>query len=249
MDRVLGNRVAAPENYAPEVLVPIDRAQGRAAIDDASEHVSNGWDVWHCYELSWMLEGAGVSYFTGTITIPADSPSTVESKSLKLYLNSLNKRCFSSHDDAVQTITDDLSAVAAAAVTVSLWSPAELAENTFTPKSLPQPEVSQNTQRWLLSGFRSLCPVTAQPDWATIVVDIDSVALDAARIESAVESLRNHQGFHEQCIEDVFTRIEHALQPDYLLVTGYFQRRGGIDITPRRSSATATPPIERLYEQ
>ena len=68
-------------------------------------------------------------------------------------------------------------------------------------------------------------------------------------IDTAVETLRNHQGFHEQCIEDLFSRIERDLRPEYLEITGFFQRRGGIDITPRRSSAVTEPAVERLYEQ
>ena len=249
MDRILGNRVAAPEQYAPDILEPIDRTLGRSAIKGASIHISNGWDVWHCYELSWRVEGKGLCYFTGTLSIPADSPFTVESKSLKLYLNSLNNKVFISNKEAIKTIERDVSAVAGGNVKVVLWSTSDLAANTFTPDRLPRPEITQPTRRHAVEGFRSLCPVTAQPDWATVVVDIDASAFDRETIDAAVETLRNHQGFHEQCIEDLFSRIERDLRPEYLEITGFFQRRGGIDITPRRSSAATEPPLERLYEQ
>jgi 7-cyano-7-deazaguanine reductase len=249
LDRILGNRVAAPEQYAPEILEPIDRALGRSAIEGASIRISNGWDVWHCYELSWLVEGVGLCYFTGTLSIPADSPFTVESKSLKLYLNSLNNKTFSSEEEAIKTIERDVSAIAAGAVKVVLWSSADLAANTFASEGLPRPETSLPIRRYVVPGFRSLCPVTAQPDWATVVVDIDAITFDRKIIDTAVEALRNHQVFHEQCIEDLFSRIERDLRPEYLEITGFFQRRGGIDITPRRSSAVAKPPIERFYEQ
>ena len=249
MDRILGNRVAAPEQYAPHILEPIDRALGRSAIEGASIHISNGWDVWHCYELSWRVEGDGLCYFTGTLSIPADSPFTVESKSLKLYLNSLNNKTFPSNDEAIKTIERDVSAIAGGNVKVVLWSSSDLATNTFTPSALPKPKTSLPTRRHLVAGFRSLCPVTAQPDWATLVVDIADSACDLKVIDGAVQALRNHQGFHEQCIEDLFSRIETDLKPEFLEITGFFQRRGGIDITPRRSSAVSEPAIERLYEQ
>lgn len=249
MDRILGNRVAAPEQYAPEILEPIDRALGRSAIEGASIHISDGWDVWHCYELSWIVEGEGLCYFTGTLSIPANSPFTVESKSLKLYLNSLNNKTFLSNEEAIKTIERDVSAIAGGAVKVVLWSSSDLAANTFTPDGLPTPKTSLLMRRHLVEGFRSLCPVTAQPDWATVVVDIDASAFDCETIDAAVETLRNHQGFHEQCIEDLFSRIERDLRPEYLEITGFFQRRGGIDITPRRSSAVTEPAVERLYEQ
>ena len=249
MDRILGNRVAAPEQYAPDILEPIDRALGRSAIEGASMHVSNGWDVWHCYELSWLLEGEGLCYFTGTLLIPADSPFTVESKSLKLYLNSLNNKTFPSNDEAIKTIERDVSTIAGGAVKVVLWSSSDLAENTFIPDELPAPGASLPTRRYVVPGFRSLCPVTAQPDWATVVVDTDTTAFDRETIDAAIETLRNHQGFHEQCIEDLFSRIERDLRPEYLEITGFFQRRGGIDITPRRSSVGSEPPVERLFEQ
>ena len=249
MDRILGNRVAAPEQYAPDILEPIDRAVGRSAITGASHHISSGWDVWHCYELSWILQGQGLSYFTGTVSIPADSPFTIESKSLKLYFNSLNNMNFISNEAAIETIGRDLSAVARGDVSVSLWSSSDLATNTYSPDVLPRPNGAHANVRYSMGGFRSLCPVTSQPDWATVIIDIDEQASDSKAIEAAVESLRNHQGFHEQCIEDLFTRIERALRPEFLEITGYFQRRGGIDITPRRSSIATKPPIERLYEQ
>ena len=89
MDAVLGKKVAAPQYYAPEVLEPIDRSLGRRGITGPSLHVDQGHDVWHCYELSWLLPDGQVRYATGVLVVPASSPFTVESKSLKLYLRLL----------------------------------------------------------------------------------------------------------------------------------------------------------------
>ena len=107
----------------------------------------------------------------------------------------------------------------------------------------------QLAKRFTSVGFRSLCPVTSQPDWATLVVDVSEAQFEAEIIVDCIESLRNHQGFHEQCVEDLYSRLESALKPDSLQVVGFFQRRGGIDITPWRSSTETPPYVTRLFEQ
>ena len=112
-----------------------------------------------------------------------------------------------------------------------------------------QMDESGGTVAFRCTGFRSLCPVTAQPDWASLCVEVSAADYDELSIIGAIESLRNHQGFHEQCVEDLYSRIENALNPSELHVVGFFQRRGGIDITPWRSSASSAPRITRLFEQ
>ena len=102
MAGVLGRRVAAPDAYAPEVLEPIERLRPAGAAPF-------GWDVWHAYELSWCV-GEVISESVGWFAVPADSPATVESKSLKLYLNSLNHHSFTCDQEAVETISRDVSA-------------------------------------------------------------------------------------------------------------------------------------------
>ena len=101
MAGVLGQTVAAPSVYTSAILERIERVPPRG-------HVGFGWDVWHCYELSWCVKGA-VESWVGVLGIPADSPATVESKSLKLYLNSLNHHDFESVPHAVSVVTEDVS--------------------------------------------------------------------------------------------------------------------------------------------
>ena len=91
--------------------------------------------------------------------------------------------------------------------------------------------------------------MTSQPDWATLVIDMSAEHFDEEIISETVEGLRNHQGFHEQCVEDLYSRLGSLLAPDQLQVVGFFQRRGGIDITPWRSSFAKAPVITRLFEQ
>ncbi|MDB2668015.1 NADPH-dependent 7-cyano-7-deazaguanine reductase QueF [Luminiphilus sp.] len=250
MDAVLGKKVAAPQYYAPEVLEPIDRSLGRRGITGPSLHVDQGHDVWHCYELSWLLPDGQVRYATGVLVVPASSPFTVESKSLKLYLNSLNAHVFENDNAAIRCICNDLAAVTGSPVMLEIMSSVDLRSASWLLDDIAHLGLSDgSTTRFACSGFRSLCPVTAQPDWASLIIDVSSTHFNAGLIGESVDALRNHQGFHEQCIEDLFTRLERALTPDELHVVGFFQRRGGIDITPWRSSQACKPRFERLFEQ
>lgn len=247
---VLGNVVAAPEVYSPEVLEAIERGRGRAQIAHPSSHLKTGYDVWHCYELSWLLPSDEIRYATAALIIPASSPNTVESKSLKLYLNSLNAHTFTCDADAVACIEQDLSALTKAHVKLELQTPDALKRSSCLVEGVaPYAASDKPSERFISVGFRSLCPVTSQPDWATLVIDVSEAHFEASVISDSIESLRNHQGFHEQCVEDLYSRLETALAPDSLQVVGFFQRRGGIDITPWRSSIETPPCVTRLFEQ
>ena len=250
MAGVLGQTVAAPDEYAPSVLERIDRRLSRDGIKKPSDNVDSGHDVWHCYELSWTLPDGSVTFTTGALIIPAESPFTVESKSLKLYLNSLNGHVFNNDEEALAFIENDLSELTQSQVKLVRIDPDEvrvmscqLGDDAVRVGDLGA------TVAFRCTGFRSLCPVTAQPDWASLCVEVSVSDYDESSITDAIESLRNHQGFHEQCIEDLYSRIENVLNPSELHVVGFFQRRGGIDITPWRSSASSAPRITRLFEQ
>lgn len=250
MAGVLGNVVAAPEVYSPEVLEAIDRGIGRSEIVHPSHHLTTGYDVWHCYELSWLQPSGEVRYGSGALIVPASSPYTVESKSLKLYLNSLNAHTFASDAEAVACIERDLSSLAQASVKLELQTALMLQKSSCLVEEVaPYHSGGRVGQRFTSVGFRSLCPVTSQPDWATLVIDVSEAQFDAELISNCIEDLRNHQGFHEQCVEDLYSRLEQALAPESLQVVGFFQRRGGIDITPWRSTIETPPSLTRLFEQ
>ena len=250
MAGVLGQTVAAPGEYTPSVLERIDRRLGRDGIKNPSKNVGSGHDVWHCYELSWTLSDGLVTFTTGALIVPANSPFTVESKSLKLYLNSLNAHVFHNDGEAIACIEKDLSELTQSQVQLVHIDPNELqAMSCVLDDDAIRVDDSGATVAYRCPGFRSLCPVTAQPDWASLCVEVSASDYDESSIIEAIESLRNHQGFHEQCVEDLFSRIENGLNPSELHVVGFFQRRGGIDITPWRSSAPSAPRITRLFEQ
>jgi 7-cyano-7-deazaguanine reductase len=264
MAEVLGQQVAAPTRYAPEVLEAI-RRQGN------SVGRRFGVDVWHLYELSWLISHRGgpsrPSQHIGVLEIPADSPATVESKSLKLYLNSLNFEAFSSDAEAVARIQNDLYPICDVRPALQLYAPTEIGLITqepmaelldeqvavdsvaVVPDSLADNESAQEVASLMSHRLRSLCPVTAQPDWATIVIHHQGRQINREGLLAYIDSFREHQDFHEQCIEAIFGRLVEDLAPDALTVTGYYQRRGGIDITPQRSTQSESTPIFRMGRQ
>lgn len=255
MSGVLGNRVDAPAVYSPDILEPISRHPGRVALGIEDMQV-NGADVWHLYELGWLEAGAPVSY-TGVLLIPASSDATVESKSLKLYLNSLNFHSFDSREQAETTIIRDLSALTGSEVGLSLFAPTDLDFITEEPEGiLVDSAGSGSTAISVTDGvlvshlLRSLCPVTAQPDWATLVVEFCGATIPTDAFRELVLSFRRHQEFHEQCVERIFLQIKAQYEPEELAVVAYYQRRGGIDITPWRNSAPMKDiPLTRMSRQ
>ena len=261
MAGVLGQTVAAPDRYAPEVLEPIRRP-------DRPSITCFGWDVWHAYELSWCV-GDDVCHWVGWLAIPFDSRATVESKSLKLYLNSLNNHQFGSHDEAVGAICADISACIGATVTLECLPvdalsgitqeldgvnlPACVAPTgveTISADSLTHSPGKGNvvSEHLVSHGLRSLCPVTAQPDWGSLSIRYSGKAIDHQGVSTYLSSYRSHQGFHEQCVDQVFKDLL-CLEPDSLQVVGFYQRRGGIDITPWRSTEPLAVNPQRLGRQ
>ena len=261
MAGVLGQTVAAPERYAPEVLEPIRRPKSVATA-------YFGWDVWHAYELSWCV-GEEACHWVGWLTIPADSPATVESKSLKLYLNSLNFHSFGDHQEALSTICGDISVRVGAKVLLECLPVEELSGiteeldgvslsacaahqgmKTISAESLTHlPGKGNVVSEHLVShSLRSLCPVTAQPDWGSLSIRYTGKAIDHKSVSTYLSGYRSHQGFHEQCVDQIFADLL-TLKPHSLQVAGFYQRRGGIDITPWRSTEPLAANPQRLGRQ
>jgi len=262
----LGKAVDYPSVYGPELLFAIPRATGRAELgllpghEDADALPFAGEDMWTAYEISWCDLQGKPEVVVGEFILPCDSPYIVESKSLKLYLNSLNQHRFTSLQAARQTIADDLSHVAGAPVTVQLYSIDEYAGKGLTvfdgqcldgldvDCSVYQPDVGllnltdstestdESVDETLYSHLmKSNCPVTGQPDWATIIVRYRGRAICQRSLLRYVVSYREHQGFHEHCVERVFLDILKRCQPSSLVVSARYTRRGGLDINPTRS--------------
>jgi len=256
----LGREVSLPQGYDPHLLFPIPRTQGRNALglDHAAALPFIGYDCWQAYELGWLDARGKPVAATATLTVPAASPFLIESKSLKLYLNSLNMHRFASPEHARARIADDLARAAGAAVEVSFGllplahSPAvseldalDIAIDHYGPPAADflRIEDGDPVRECLYSElFKSNCPVTGQPDWAGIRIDYHGPRIERAGLLRYLVSFRNHADFHEQCVERMFGDIRARCQAQQLSVEARFTRRGGLDINPWRATPGHPPP-------
>ena len=261
----LGRETGYPQNYAPETLFPIPRAESRETLGIASSPLPfAGVDIWNAWELTWLGRGGLPRVATAEIRVPADSPNLVESKSLKLYLGSLAMTEFPNDEAVVTTLAKDLSAAAGTGVEVEL-NP-DLAVGELEGECIDALEVtcdSGDTDSGLLQAddeniaheslhshlLRSLCPVTGQPDIGSLVVNYVGPRLERASLLRYVVSFRRHQDFHEACVERIFVDILRRCRPQALSVYARYTRRGGIDINPYRSTGNERPANTRLWRQ
>ncbi|MCQ9839519.1 NADPH-dependent 7-cyano-7-deazaguanine reductase QueF [Pseudomonas aeruginosa] len=267
----LGKTSEYVSSYTPSLLFPISRTAKWAELGLSAETLPyRGVDIWNCYELSWLTPAGKPVVAIGEFSIPADSPNIIESKSFKLYLNSLNQSAFDSREALRAVLQKDLSAAAGAPVGVRLRSLDEVAEEgigrlpgrcideldiAVDGYEQPRPELlrcdaGRIVEEQLYSHLlKSSCPVTGQPDWGTLVVDYRGPALDPASLLAYLVSFRQHQDFHEQCVERIFLDLQRLLQPQALSVYARYVRRGGLDINPYRSLAEVAPDNRRLVRQ
>ncbi|MGO1250075.1 NADPH-dependent 7-cyano-7-deazaguanine reductase QueF [Psychrobacter sp.] len=280
-----------PTEYSPETLYPIARSMGRDAIGWQDDKLTIGVDWWQAFEMSW-LNTQGISQVAiARFAIPASSPFIIESKSLKLYLNSINFTEFSSWEEVRTLIAKDLSACVQAKVQVELFGLNDEQNSDLSGLLIAQPEgvciddalvnsnekiaLCEHPDASLLSNdqepdssnvfevdgaepfafysnlLRSNCPVTNQPDWGTLAVSMTTdKPVSTANILRYILSFRQHNGFHEQCVEQIFADLSRYFEPDKLMVRAWYTRRGGIDINPCRVSHTELlPKPSRLIRQ
>ncbi|MDQ2972347.1 MAG: NADPH-dependent 7-cyano-7-deazaguanine reductase QueF [Rhodanobacteraceae bacterium] len=255
----LGRAVAYPDRSDPRLLFPIPRAQARAQIgldDRALPFV--GTDIWNAYELSWLDARGQPRVAIAELRVPVDSPHLVESKSLKLYLNGYAHERFDDSTNVQACIVRDLSAIADAQVEVALIEPrdfvtqltAELPGVSLDDLQLeivdygpPQPGYLQSQSSaspveevLVCQIFRSNCPVTGQPDWASVQLRYRGAPIDHAGLLRYLVSYRNHADLHEACVERIFVEVMQRCAPQALSVYARFTRRGGLDINPWRAT-------------
>lgn len=272
-DRVaapLGRTTQYPQRYDPGLLYAIARAEGRAALDLQGVPPLNGGDLWVAYELSWLSPAGVPRVAVAEFEVPCSSPRLIESKSLKLYLNSLNQTRFADPDALRSCLEADLSAACGAPISVSVHGLQSLADQGLhsppgiclddleleSPSASPCPErprarAGAVTEERLHSHLlKTNCPVTGQPDWATLMIDYRGAPVDHAGLLAYIVSLRQHQDFHEHCVERIFGELWQRLRPERLVVAARYTRRGGIEINPWRSSdAGGAMPCGRLARQ
>ncbi len=264
-DSSLGREVAYPSQYDPALLFPIPRRGAREEIGlDEAALPFVGHDRWQAYELSW-LDGRGKPRVAvATISVPCTSPNLIESKSFKLYLNSLNSTRFDDDEAARLRMVTDLSTCAGAVVTVRFGVPVlvedaegeslddlDVAIECYGP---PAPgflsaDASQIVTETLSSALlKSNCPVTGQPDWASVSLRYHGPQIDREGLLKYLVSYREHAEFHEQCVERIFSEVTQRCAPAWLEVEARYTRRGGLDINPWRASPGIDLPARTVRD-
>ena len=242
---------------------PVPRATARRSLP-GGRFEGFGEDVWHAYELSWLSASGMPRIRLGTLCIPMSSENLVESKSLKLYLNSLNNHRFASDAEAAGTIERDVGATVGAPVRLELYAPDAPSWDGVRPGGdclddleVAVPEVPDAARLEAQAGdsrvfthlMRSRCPVTNQPDWATVIIEMRGRHARPEDLLAYLLAFRNHQEFHEQCVERIFADLSGRIAPDFLSVHALYTRRGGIDICPWRCSEDLPAPRHRVNRQ
>lgn len=258
----LGKTVSYQDQYDPSLLFPIPRQQKRDEIGVAAGALPfAGVDIWTGYELSWLDARGKPQVGIATFRIPADTPRLIESKSFKLYLNSYNQTRMASLDALQAQLAQDLSAAAGGTVDVGVRLPqhfageriAELMGDCLDEQEIdvdayhPQPELlhadaGDVVEETLVSHLlKSNCLVTGQPDWGTLQIHYRGPRVDREALLRYVIGFRQHNEFHEQCVERIFVDLMRQCRPEKLSVYARYTRRGGLDINPFRSNWEAAP--------
>lgn len=257
----LGREVGYPERYDPRLLCAIARQAARATLGLQGQRLPFvGHDRWHAYELGWLNARGLPQVGTATLVVPAGSPWLIESKSLKLYLNSFNGERMGELDAMLARIREDLSAAAGVPVAVTSGVPevdpmpaqavsidrSGIAIDHYGP---PDPaslsaDRDQQVEEMLVSELlKSNCPVTGQPDWASVHIAYAGPRIDRDGLLRYLVGFRNHAEFHEQCVERIFIDLVAQCSPQRLSVQARYTRRGGLDINPWRATPGMPIPV------
>lgn len=268
-DSPLGKATHYPEAYDAGLLYPVDRAPQRHALGLSETLPFAGADSWTAWELAW-LDGSGRPQAAiATFEVPCTSPRIVESKSVKLWLASLYNERFDSAASVRDLLVHALSAATGAVVDLRLdlpetWERYSRREGDgvpldddvpFTFPSFPDASLLRgsgaNVDEALVSRtFRSVCPVTGQPDYACMTIHYRGRRIERPALAAYLYGYRRHPGFHEHCVERIFVDVKRACAPDRLAVEARFTRRGGVDINPFRTSDVAfgSPGVPALRQ-
>ena len=204
----------------------LDKISREESRKDYNKFESFGLDIWNAYEFSYLLNDKP-KLIVLEISIPSNSLYTVESKSMKLFLNSFYNKNFASSKEVLEILRKKISSKCKSNVKI-------ISKSSF--KSFDKSDFTNKFGFIAYKGFRSICPVTSQPDWGNIYLYSSTDSLNKRDIFNFLFSFRNHGGFHESCVEKIFLHIKESYSVNHLEVCGRFLRRGGIDINPIRSS-------------
>ncbi len=271
-DSPLGKSSAYVSVYTPSLLYPIARqAKWQELGLDPQNLPFHGADIWNCFELSWLTPSGKPEVAAAEFAFPIKAARIVESKSFKLYLNSLNQTVFRDRRELLETLESDLSVAAQGPVAVRLFSMQQLHQLgmfTLPGRCIDDEEVAVSRYHYdasllaLDSGrvqvsevlhshlLKSNCPVTGQADWGSVLISYSGPRIDSAALVRYLVSFREHSDFHEQCVERIFLDLLALLgEGAQLTVYARYVRRGGLDINPWRSTEAGMPENLRLARQ
>ena len=259
----LGQKTEYANQYDASLLQPVPRSLNRDDLNLNAELPFKGCDIWTLYELSWLNEKGLPQVAIGEVSIPATSPNLIESKSFKLYLNSFNQTRFPSWDEVEKTLQRDLSLCAGGEVAVTVRSVVDYTDTlivTMNGDCIDEQDIEISSYEFdetLLQGaseqgdvveeslhshlLKSNCLITNQPDWGSVEINYTGKQINREALLRYIVSFREHNEFHEQCVERIFTDIMKYCQPESLTVYARYTRRGGLDINPYRSTEQDQP--------
>ena len=264
----LGKKTDYTFKYAPSLLEAIPRSLAREPMGIKEPFAFEGYDIWNSYELSWLNPKGVPQLATLEITVPCTSLCLIESKSLKLYLNSFNNSYFKDKQEVQDCIKTDLETKLQHSISCQLKElsntptsfdnskyscidkqdiTASCYETNSSLIKISDPEICK--QSYYSELLRSRCPVTGQPDWATVYIDTEGPKLCTKGLLQYITSFRNTQEFHETCVEKIFTDLLQEAKMEKLMVYARFTRRGGIDINPLRANFPVEVENERTHRQ
>jgi 7-cyano-7-deazaguanine reductase len=264
----LGKPSAYKTEYDPTLLFPIPRQPKRTEIGlpEGKALPFFGVDIWNAYELSWLNLKGKPQVALASFIIPADTPNIVESKSFKLYLNSFNQSKIASAEALQQLLHHDLSEATGGTVQVRLVTESDLGTQKMgeldgllldrldietdvyepDPTLLKADQEESPVEESLVSHLlKSNCLVTGQPDWGSVQIRYVGAPIDQEGLLKYLISFRNHNEFHEQCVERIFTDVMRMCKPVKLAVYARYTRRGGLDINPFRTNFNTPWPDNR----
>lgn len=267
----LGQNTEYKNQYDASLLQSVPRRLNREGLGIVEQQLFNqGADVWTCYELSWLNSNGLPQVAIADVEIDFKSENLIESKSFKLYLNSFNQTKFASIEEVEQTLTRDLSQCASGQVSVKIHKLADYTNQpivnfagecideqeiqiesyTFSNQHLENVAEDEIVEETLVSHLlKSNCLITSQPDWGSVQIHYVGKRLNREKLLRYLVSFREHNEFHEQCVERIFTDLMQFAKPEKLTVYARYTRRGGLDINPFRSNFESIPVNLRMARQ
>ena len=267
----LGQQTKYAEKYDRTLLQPVPRHLNRDMLNiTTTQPFTIGADIWTAYEISWLNPKGVPQVAIADVSIDFRSENLIESKSFKLYLNSFNQTRFANFNEVQQILQQDLQDCAKGELKVRLNSltdytqqpiaaldgdcidglDIEIEDYAFNAELLKDCTNDRIVEEALVSHLlKSNCLITQQPDWGSLQIHYVGKQINREQLLRYIISFRQHNEFHEQCVERIFCDLMHFAAPEKLTVYARYTRRGGLDINPYRSNFEPLPPNLRLARQ